>query len=369
MTYSLTGNTVSSTYGRLVQVINSNEYYDGFGNQLNIGQGSQGVSGPQGPQGVVVSMALPSARWTYLTGGVLDQTKVFVSNNQLLSNITTFEIQYLDIYGVDYYNWFSELKYFVDSNQPSYLYLSQVDNNAVNGLYSVSQVTDTGDGFLLNVDPISYGGILSGGKTYSISWSTNAVKGETGFQGFTGLQGETGPQGTTGPQGLSGPQGNTGVQGETGPQGVVVSMVQTIVQWKYGGYNPLSDIPGYFSSERDSFSNNGEFNFHIKDINDVDYSIWFDQLDTFVQSNNPSYIQIYDALTSSNTGLYEVLNVIGGGLTYSILVSTQSIVSNGTFSFNETYNVTWIANGSVGPQGDTGPQGEQRQEVMRTSGR
>jgi hypothetical protein len=107
MTYSLTGNTVSSTYVRLVQVINSNENYDGFGNQLNIGQGSQGVSGPQGPQGVVVSMALPSARWTYLTGGVLDQTKVFVSNNALLSNISTFEISYLDIYDIDYYNWFS----------------------------------------------------------------------------------------------------------------------------------------------------------------------------------------------------------------------------------------------------------------------
>ncbi len=36
MTYSLTGKTASSTYGRLVQVVNG-DYYDGFGTPLNIG--------------------------------------------------------------------------------------------------------------------------------------------------------------------------------------------------------------------------------------------------------------------------------------------------------------------------------------------
>jgi hypothetical protein len=51
MTYSFTGLTVSSTYGRLVQVINTNEYYDGFGNPLNIGVGTQGPTGPQGVTG------------------------------------------------------------------------------------------------------------------------------------------------------------------------------------------------------------------------------------------------------------------------------------------------------------------------------
>ena len=55
MSYELTGTTASSTYGRLVQIVD-NLYYDGFGNLLNLGggtyaigpQGSIGATGPQG---------------------------------------------------------------------------------------------------------------------------------------------------------------------------------------------------------------------------------------------------------------------------------------------------------------------------------
>lgn len=57
MTYSLTGHTVSSTYGRLVQVID-NLYYDGFGNPLNIGSSaSQNIDG-----GSAYSVYLPSQK-------------------------------------------------------------------------------------------------------------------------------------------------------------------------------------------------------------------------------------------------------------------------------------------------------------------
>jgi hypothetical protein len=58
MTYSLTGKTASSTYGRLVQVIHGtpDTYYDGFGNLLDLGLGTasvgpQGFTGPIGPTG------------------------------------------------------------------------------------------------------------------------------------------------------------------------------------------------------------------------------------------------------------------------------------------------------------------------------
>ena len=43
MTYSLTGSTASNTYGRLVQVVDGN-YYDGFGNSLDISM-SQNIDG------------------------------------------------------------------------------------------------------------------------------------------------------------------------------------------------------------------------------------------------------------------------------------------------------------------------------------
>lgn len=50
MTYSFTGNSVSSTYGRLVQVVlgSPNTYYDGFGNLLNLGSSGIGPTGSNG---------------------------------------------------------------------------------------------------------------------------------------------------------------------------------------------------------------------------------------------------------------------------------------------------------------------------------
>jgi hypothetical protein len=50
MSNNLTGLTVSNTYGRLVQIVGG-LYYDGFGNLLDLGGGTQGPTGSTGPQG------------------------------------------------------------------------------------------------------------------------------------------------------------------------------------------------------------------------------------------------------------------------------------------------------------------------------
>lgn len=52
MSFNFTGATVSSTYGRIVQVIQGspNLYYDGFGNLLDLGSGTASI-GPQGATG------------------------------------------------------------------------------------------------------------------------------------------------------------------------------------------------------------------------------------------------------------------------------------------------------------------------------
>ena len=59
MSYNLTGATVSSTYGRIVQVVlgSPNTYYDGFGTLLDLGAGSASVgpAGPTGPAGTSIS--------------------------------------------------------------------------------------------------------------------------------------------------------------------------------------------------------------------------------------------------------------------------------------------------------------------------
>ena len=54
MSYNLTGATVSSTYGRIVQVVTGTPdlYYDGFGNLLDLGAGTASVDGTSGTSGL-----------------------------------------------------------------------------------------------------------------------------------------------------------------------------------------------------------------------------------------------------------------------------------------------------------------------------
>jgi len=67
MSYNLTGTTVSTTYGRIVQVVlgTPNTYYDGFGNLLDLGPGtySVGPAGPTGPTGSNGSSVFWAGEW------------------------------------------------------------------------------------------------------------------------------------------------------------------------------------------------------------------------------------------------------------------------------------------------------------------
>ena len=80
MSYDLTGATVSSTYGRIVQVVlgNPNTYYDGFGNLLDIGS-PIGATGPTGPSGI-------SFNWT----GDWDEMMLYFSNDVVSYNGSSY---------------------------------------------------------------------------------------------------------------------------------------------------------------------------------------------------------------------------------------------------------------------------------------
>jgi hypothetical protein len=64
MSNNLTGQKVSLTYGRLVQVVDGS-YYDGLGNPLNLG--FTGPQGPTGPSGDYYGVGTASAASTSLT--------------------------------------------------------------------------------------------------------------------------------------------------------------------------------------------------------------------------------------------------------------------------------------------------------------
>lgn len=66
MSFNLTGNKVSTTYGRIVQVVlgSPNTYYDGFGNLLtDMGAGLKGATGSTGSIGPTGSQG-QSINWT-----------------------------------------------------------------------------------------------------------------------------------------------------------------------------------------------------------------------------------------------------------------------------------------------------------------
>jgi hypothetical protein len=416
MTYSLTGNTVSSTYGRLVQVINNDEYYDGFGNPLNIGAGIQGNTGPQGetgpqgftgnqgitgpqgytgsqgetgPQGIVVSMVQTIVQWKYKGINPLgNDAGYFASSEPSFYDNTEFQIHFNDVNNNDYQYWFADLETFVRNGNPSYLQIYSTLTQSYTGLYKVNDVqrgTFTYS-IIVGTPSVVSNGIFNVDETYNITWVANGSigsQGETGVQGNTGLQGVTGPQGFTGPQGESGPQGNTGVQGFTGPQGfdgnqgftgpqgltglqgstgpqggtgadgIVVTAVQSLVEWKYLSGGSLGSATQSFVSNNNSISSVTDLNFSKYNYNGVDYSGWFNELNTFVTSGFSTYLQLFQVGTPSNIGLFKVGTVSSGVDAFTVSF-TNIIVSNGTLVDSSLYSFTWVANGKEGPQGPTG---------------
>ena len=176
MSYELTGTTASSTYGRLVQIVD-NLYYDGFGNLLNLGGGTyaigpQGSIGATGPQGSGITGSTGSIGATGPQG----------------------------------------------SSGTSFVYEGTWDDMVA---YFPGEVVSYNGSSFLNLLPSS----TSGSPPYptpDISptiWGTLSTKGATGPQGATGNDGLNGSTGSTGPQGATGNDGLNGATGSTGPQG------------------------------------------------------------------------------------------------------------------------------------------------------
>jgi hypothetical protein len=205
-----------------VQVINSNEYYDGFGNPLNIGQGAQGISGPQGntgPQGFTGPQG-PAGN-PALNGSFTNVTSITVTHSSGVYPI----IQFLDNQGYNFLpdsilhtSTSSIAIVFATTSTGTYIIGGGAGPQGIKGATGADGVIGTNgntgnQGFTGPQGNTGFQG-LTGPQ------GNTGLQGFTGPQGNTGVQGVTGPQGPTGNQGITGPQGNTGIQGFTGPQGV-----------------------------------------------------------------------------------------------------------------------------------------------------
>ena len=171
MSYNLTGATVSSTYGRIVQVVLGapNLYYDGFGNLLNLGPGTASI-GPQGPTG--------------------SQGTSMVFQGEWVDNMRYF-----------YYD-------FVTYNGNAYL--CTMDLTGSTPWTSPDLDTTHWEQMLIG---------LSGTSGVSGATGSDGTSGTSGESGTSGTSGESGTSGTSGESGTSGTSGESGTSGTSGESG------------------------------------------------------------------------------------------------------------------------------------------------------
>ena len=252
-TYSFTGNKVSFTYQRLLQISDGGDgnptgiIYDGFGATVTIADANinnlyttvqnlitNGIAGSTGATGVQGFQGLTGFQGPAMTG---DQGPVGATGIQGFTGPQGFQGPAMTgdqgPVGATGIQGFTGPQGFQGITGPQGLGTTGLDGS-------------TGvQGF---TGPQGFQGI-----TGPQGLGTTGLDGSTGVQGFTGpqgFQGITGPQGlgttgldgSTGVQGFTGPQGligETGVQGFTGPQGpagagntqLVVPFTNTTSQW------------------------------------------------------------------------------------------------------------------------------------------
>jgi hypothetical protein len=177
--YDLSNQLIKDSFGPIVQIGASGEFYDGNGNEITIGSGI-GPTGPTGPSGGPIG---PTGS-TGATGiGITGSTGPTGSTGATGLNGST-------------------------------------GNTGATGIGITGSTGPTGS-------TGSTGATGLNGSTGSIG--ETGPTGPTGLNGSTGSTGSTGLNGSTGATGLNGPTGPTGIQGPTGPSGTTEFYFQTNV--------------------------------------------------------------------------------------------------------------------------------------------
>jgi hypothetical protein len=198
MSYDLTGNTVSNTYGRVVQVVHGvvDTYYDGFGNLLDLGPGTVSV-GPMGPTG---------------TTGPIGPTG---SQGQSIYWAGSWDNMMLySYYDVVSYN--SNTYICIQSLVPGPMY-SSPDLDSIHWQLMVLGIT--GSSGTSGIDGTSGTSGESGTSGTSGESGTSGTSGENGTSGTSGESGTSGTSGESGTSGTSGESGTSGTSGENGTSG------------------------------------------------------------------------------------------------------------------------------------------------------
>lgn len=222
--------------------------------------------------------------------------------------------------------------------------------------FSVSNAIQSGDYLYCNPSILGYN--LETGYRISLHYLvTPASFGIYGFTGSTGAAGPTGPMGSTGDIGATGPMGSTGDTGATGPMGFTGNDGANTIRWIYSTASAAPSVdPGsqYFLSDFLLLSSTGVIGISKDDINNIDVSGWLLTLGT-VFNTKTVYLQITEVGNSSVTGIYQVTGFANNTNYFDIYLNY--IISNGNFSNDAIYSISWINDGANGPNGVDGVDG------------
>jgi hypothetical protein len=267
MSNNLTGVTVSSTYGRLVQIVGG-LYYDGFGNLLDLGGGTSSM-GPSyyvlpqpGPTGSFnngdgwydttlgieyvwiddgnssqwISTAIPGQQGTagnfsvgfeYLVG-VFSATNSLVSGTINFSATSSFSSGTLyvntnDINGTSLATYFNSIVSAGSIASRGTLMLSKKGETNTFAVYNITTISNQTTHRNFTAAYLSGNGTFAQGDSIIFSFVRSGTQGPQGNQGIQGIQGIQGTQGPAGQNGSSGTSGTSGANGTSGTSGTSAS--------------------------------------------------------------------------------------------------------------------------------------------------
>jgi hypothetical protein len=187
----------------------------------------------------------------------------------------------------------------------------------------------------------------------------NIGQASQGPPGPAGPQGATGATGATGPQG---PQGIPGIPGSPGAPGVQGPLAANALIYREGS---AAMSQGRFDANTTIFS--GITTISINDTSYIGYN------GTLAPANNASpwlnlisqgdYLQIVDATSSTNYGIYVVNsnNDFGNFNTYAV----TCLSGNGTYTSGTNYAISYVKKGATGA---TGPAGTGADVTLSSAG-
>jgi hypothetical protein len=123
-------------------------------------------------------------------------------------------------------------------------------------------------------------------------------------------------------------------------------------RWKLSTATPVATE---FSPDSTNPASISSIDIHISGLNG-NYSTWLSLLDTF-STTAVSFLQIYEVGNFSVFGVYAVTGMSFDAIGNYWTVSVSLISSNGVFTPNGNYSISWITNGEQGPQGIPGQDG------------